>query len=170
MSSIIIRAETAQEIPIATAILQAAYGRDDEAKLVHAARDSSEHFHPALSIVAADDNQIVGYALYCRTHVGGQASALLTTIGVVPERQRQGVGERLIRHGLDRCRGLGIELIFVIGHPEYFSRLGFRPIEAHGIQPTAPIKGIQVIDLSGSLLGKVAGSLQIPSFMLQPAS
>ena len=66
---------------------------------------------------------------------------------------------------LERCRGFGLELIFVVGPPEYFSRLGFEPAQPKGIAAAlrSPDQVLQVIDLSGSLLGKVSGNLEIPA-------
>ena len=164
MSMVIIRSEKADDIPIGTAILMAAYGRDDAARMVNAVRDATEYFHPGLSIVAAEDDQIVGYALYCRAMVAAQPSAFLVTLGVLPDKQKQGIGERLVRHGLERCRGLGLELVFVLGHPEYFSRLGFRPARPLGIESefAENDNDLQAIDLAGTLLGKITGSLRLP--------
>jgi putative acetyltransferase len=165
MSDIIIRGEKSEEIPMATAILQAAYGRDDEARTVLAIRELSEFFHPSLSIVAAVGQEIIGYALYCKTMAGSQPSAYLSMIGVLPDKQRNGAGERLVRHGLERCRGLGLELVFVQNDPAYFSRIGFQPAAAYDIQPEYPHPlghPLMVIDLAGNLLGKVQGTLRLP--------
>lgn len=172
MSNVIIRAERQpDEIPITTAIMVSAFGRENEVKLVETLRDSSEAFHPELSIVAAEEDQVVGYALYCKTIIEGQPSALLTTIGVLPDKQRQGVGERLVRHGLERCRGLGLELVFVLGFPKYFENLGFQPALPLGINTEftpAADQCLQVIDLSGKFLGKVKGILKIPAEISSP--
>lgn len=165
MGSVIIRGEKPEEIPLGAAILQAAYGRDLEARRMMAIRDYSEFFHPGLSIVAADGADIVGYALYCKTAAGSQTGALLAAIGVLPDKQRQGVGERLVRHGLERCRGLRLELVFAIGDPGYFTRVGFLSAANYGIQPEFALAGGQsllVIDLAGGLLAKTKGVLRLP--------
>jgi putative acetyltransferase len=171
MGDIIIRGEKPEEIPMATAILQAAYGRDYEAKSVLAIRDLSEFFHPGLSIVAAIDNDVVGYALYTRTFVDSQPCAYLVTLGVLPDKQKSGVGERLVRHGLERCRGLGLELVFVQNDPRFFTPIGFQPAATYNI--TADIADttghpLMVIDLAGNLLGKVSGTLRKPPVPAAP--
>jgi len=44
---------------------------------------------------------------------------------VLPEFQRQGIGSALVRSGLKACREQGHSIVVVLGHPEYYSRLGF---------------------------------------------
>lgn len=164
MRNVIIRSEKESEISIGTNILRLAFDNDTNAKMVAALRRSSD-FVPDLSIVADEEGELVGYALYCHTLVGAQPCAFLATIAVLPAKQKQGVGERLVRHGLERCRGLGLELVFVAGKPEYFSRLGFKPAHARGITAALPQSDqiLQVLDMSGRLLAKVSGTLDLPA-------
>ncbi len=49
----------------------------------------------------------------------------LGPMAVIPERQRGGVGSRLVEEGLERCRLSGCEAVFVLGHPDYYPRFGF---------------------------------------------
>ncbi len=164
---VIIRAEKASEREVCDKILRDAFGRENEVQLAAALRGLSD-FNPELSLVGADDTGIRGYALYHRSTVdmgtSTQQALLLAPIGVDPVYQRQGVGERLVRHGLERCRVVGLELIFVVGLPEYFSRFGFQPAARHGLTPNIeiPADQFQVIDLSGSMLGKVQGTVTLP--------
>ncbi|PCI35154.1 MAG: hypothetical protein COB53_11255 [Elusimicrobia bacterium] len=163
---VIIRTAKPEELDACNQILRAAFGRDNEAKLADALRGTSE-YNDNLSIVGADDTGIKGYALYHRatvdTGAGSQPALLLAPIGVDPAFQRQGVGERLVRHGLERCRVVGLELVFVLGLPKYFSRFGFQPAIPQGLVPTIPLPEdqFQVIDLSGSMLGKIQGKVNL---------
>jgi putative acetyltransferase len=51
----------------------------------------------------------------------------------VPDRQRAGIGSRLVREATERGRATGYPLIVVLGHPEYYPRFGFEPAAARGI-------------------------------------
>jgi putative acetyltransferase len=56
----------------------------------------------------------------------------LGPVAVLPEYHRQGIGSRLIDVGLQRCRRAGHGVVFVLGHPDYYPRFGFRPASADG--------------------------------------
>ena len=46
-------------------------------------------------------------------------------VGVVSSIQRKGIGSRLVRDGLERCRHEGYDAVVVLGDPKYYSRFGF---------------------------------------------
>jgi len=54
-------------------------------------------------------------------------------------RQRQGIGRGLIQAGLRQLADSGVDLVFVLGYPDYYSRLGFKPAGFQGLQATYPI-------------------------------
>lgn len=164
---IIIRGENPDERPVSEEIVRAAYGREAEARLVQTLRLAAE-FNPKLSVVAANGPEIMGYALYTKVTIHGAVpvpSAALAVMAVKADRRRLGVGERLVRHGLERCRGIGIQLVFAAGLPEYFGRIGFRPAVPLGLKPDWPVPDDQftAFDLSGSKLGQVQGTVAYPA-------
>jgi putative acetyltransferase len=53
--------------------------------------------------------------------------------------QAKGVGGRLIREGLRLLSESGVELVFVLGHPEYYQGHGFKPADALGFGAPYPI-------------------------------
>ncbi len=55
------------------------------------------------------------------------------------DRQRQGIGGRLIETGLRLLEESGVDLVFVLGYPDYYSRFGFKPAGVQGLQATYPI-------------------------------
>jgi putative acetyltransferase len=166
--TIIIRAEKSVERPISDQIVRLAYGRESEVVLTECLRATAE-FNPELSIVADQGGKILGYALYSAatviTNAGPQRALALAPIAVLPECQKQGIGERLVRHGLERCRTRGVELVFSIGQPQYFSRFGFRAADSLGLQCELPLRpgDLQAIDLSGRLLGSIQGQVLCPA-------
>src|SRR5204862_6872701 len=54
-------------------------------------------------------------------------------MAVLPDRQRRGIGSRLVRRGLDILRERGCTFVVVVGHPEYYPRFGFEPASVHGL-------------------------------------
>lgn len=59
---------------------------------------------------------------------------VLSPIGVMPERQNQGVGTALIRRGIELLSERDVPLVFLEGAPGYYSRFGFEPGAAHGFR------------------------------------
>jgi putative acetyltransferase len=57
----------------------------------------------------------------------------LAPVGVLPEYQKQGIGSRLIREGLEACRDAGYGAVVVLGDPAYYSRFGFSRARDHGL-------------------------------------
>ncbi len=58
----------------------------------------------------------------------------LAPVAVVPDRQREGIGSQLVRHGLDHLRDAGCPFVIVLGHPEYYPRFGLERASAHGLR------------------------------------
>ena len=49
---------------------------------------------------------------------------------VAPGEQRRGIGYALIKAGMPQVEQLGRQLVFVLGHPDYYPRFGFHPAVA----------------------------------------
>ncbi len=80
-----------------------------------------------VSLVAEDGGQIIGHVAFSPatlSEIEGRWFAL-GPISVSPDRQRQGIGSRLVREGiatLDRLEAAGCVLA---GSPHYYGRFGF---------------------------------------------
>lgn len=164
---IIVRGETPEERAGSEELVRAAYGREAEVRLVQTLRLSAE-YNPKLSVVAANGSEILGYALYARVSLTGTKivpAAALAVMAVKADRRKLGVAERLVRHGLERCRGLGVQLVFTAGLPQYFERIGFRAAVPLGFKANWPVPDDQfsVFDLNGSLLGAAKGTVSYPA-------
>jgi putative acetyltransferase len=57
----------------------------------------------------------------------------------VPDAQKQGIGGKLIRQGLELLSVSRVDLVFVLGHPEYYPRFGFTPAGRLGFEAPYPI-------------------------------
>ena len=67
-----------------------------------------------------------------------RALSVMSALKQLPERQRQGIGSRLVRRGLDVLRERGCPFVVVVGHPEYYPRFGFEPASLHGLASQWP--------------------------------
>lgn len=111
-----------------------AFEEADEALLVERLR---AHDGVLCSLVAECGGEIVGHILYSPVSLGEGAAAIsgagLGPIAVLPAFQRQGIGGRLIRAGVEQLRAEGCPFIVVLGHPDYYPRFGFTPASGHGV-------------------------------------
>lgn len=73
-----------------------------------------------------DSNKAGGICADCRVVCIGPVS-------VLPEKQKEGIGCKLLYHLLERAGELGYHAAFLYGHPEYYPRFGFVNAERYGI-------------------------------------
>lgn len=142
-----IRPERAGEAEAIHAVHRAAFGKELEPRIVDELRPTDAYI-PELSLVAEDGGRVVGHVLVSRGHVepGGDPILLLGPIGVLPERQGEGIGRALVEAALAGARALGAPCVTLIGDPALYHRFGFVPAEPLGIVPPAswPTHAFQV--------------------------
>ena len=97
---------------------------------------------PSVSLVAEMDSQVVGHILFTPVTVDGTSAGHkvmgLAPMAVLPNFQNQGIGSQLVKRGVDGCRELGTELIFVLGHANFYPRFGFEPVAPKGLHYVDP--------------------------------
>lgn len=81
-----------------------------------------------LSLVAEDEGQIVGHVAFSPVALTPPPSGWfgLGPVAVLPGRQAQGVGSRLIREGLAMLTAAGASGCVVVGDPDYYQKFRFR--------------------------------------------
>jgi putative acetyltransferase len=162
-----IRAETTEDYAGVRAVVSAAFGRPNEARLVDRLRET-DAFIAALSLVADDGVEIVGHVLFTAIRIRTSAVALpalaLAPLAVRPDRQNTGVGSLLVRHGLEVCRRLGHRIVVVVGHSTYYPRFGFLPARAQGLEAPFPVSdaAFMVCELVPRSLRGVCGRIEYP--------
>jgi putative acetyltransferase len=119
-----------------------AFGYDKEANLVRdLLHDPSAK--PLLSLLAFKKDRAVGHILFTTARLSGtQETAsivILAPLAIVPDAQKQGIGGKLIEQGLELLSKSGVDLVFVLGHPEYYPRYGFKPAGHLGFEAPYPI-------------------------------
>ena len=105
-----------------------------EAPLVDALREEGVGV-PELCLVACERGAIAGHIYYSRATLdSGHEVLALAPMAVAPDRQRAGIGSRLIEESLRRAGQTGYPLVVVVGHAAYYPRFGFQPAAEYGLE------------------------------------
>lgn len=132
---------------------------------------------PILSLIAVKNNKSIGHIIYTKVRVSKTdqtvSAQILAPLAVLPETQSQGIGGQLIKNGLKLLRESGVELVFVLGHPDYYPRYGFKPAGAFGFEAPYPIPeehaGAWMVQaLCPGIIGRVRGKIQCSDVLNQP--
>ena len=123
---------------------------------------------PLLSLVAVVDNEIAGHVLFTKARLADPGVSteiqLLAPLAVAPHLQKKGVGAKLVNTGLELLKQSATELVFVLGHPTYYPRCGFKPVGDQGLDAPYPIPekdadAWMVLELQGNKLGSISGKI-----------
>lgn len=81
----------------------------------------------AVSLVAELDGRVVGHIAFSPVAMSDGTPGWygLGPLSVLPEYQRRGIGRALIQRGLSRLRTRHARGCCLVGHPDYYKRLGF---------------------------------------------
>jgi putative acetyltransferase len=163
MADVTVRPENPDDLEAVREVNRRAFGREDEARLVDALRDGG---YARLSLVAVGGGQVVGHVLFSDLPIVTQADTLhalaLAPMAVLPARQRQGIGSRLVREGLRACADAGHRAVVLLGHPNYYPRFGFSARLAGRLK--APFSGpaFMALELVPGALAGVADQVRYP--------
>ena len=158
----IIREERPVDTEGIRAVNLAAFETSTEADLVDVLRLQAT---PLISLVAVDEANIVGHILFSPVRLATEPGLILmglAPMAVVPSKQRQGVGSRLVREGLERCRQLNAAAVVVLGHPSYYPRFGFLPAGHLSLRSEydVPDEVFMVRELREGALRGLSGTIQ----------
>ena len=153
-----------------------AFGYDKEANLV---KDllSDASAKPLYSFLAFNNDRAVGHILFTSACIEGSQDgtsiSLLAPLAIIPDFQKQGVGGMLIDYGLQHLKNSGVDLVFVLGHPGYYPRYGFKPAGVQGFEAPYPIpeehaNAWMVQELRPSVIGSVSGKIKCADMLNKP--
>lgn len=132
---IVIRQEQPQDLKTIREVNRRAFGQRQEADLVDKLR---QNYHDLLSLVAVIQNEVVGHILFTPVTIESAARTVqgmgLAPMAVLPEYQRQGIGSKLVRSGIEQLKKRQCPFIIVLGHAEYYPRFDFEPASRYGIR------------------------------------
>ena len=137
-------------------VVEAAFGRADEAQLVEQLRAADDAM---FELVAEEAGEVVGHIMFSRLWADrDDLYAALAPLAVKPELQRGGRGSQLVRAGLESAPQFGAVGVVVLGDPAYYGRFGFSSELAARIEAPHRVRGagFQAIELvPGALSGAV---------------
>lgn len=155
-----VRDERPEDVPVIHALNQQAFGQEQEANIVDALRRNGGVL---LSLVATINDEVVGHIMYSPLTIAGRyEGAALGPMSVLPQRQRRGIGSKLVRVGNERLKQAGCPYIIVLGHAEYYPRFGFRPASQFGVtcEWEVPDNVFMLLVLDEARMNDVSGQAQ----------
>lgn len=163
-----ISTDTAGRVPeiaaLFTASFSAAEGPEEGAAVGDLARRMiTQTPAPDLRVfLAQEGGAIVGAICFSRLGHGGDGRSvfLLSPVAVATARQGQGIGRRLIAHGLSALREEGVDTAVTYGDPDFYGRVGFRPVSEEILPAPFPLsqpEGWLAQALHGGPITPVAG-------------
>ena len=132
---------------------------------------------PRLSLLTDEGDHPLGHILFTRVTISGHEqsviASLLCPLAVAPDAQSRGIGGALVKAGLERLKQMGVDLVFVLGHPGYYPRFGFIPAGQFGLHAPYPIEkknaGAWMVQaLQPGLLGRIEGKLNCADSLQNP--
>jgi putative acetyltransferase len=89
-----------------------------------------------VSLVAELDGRVIGHIAFSPVTMSDGTPDWygLGPVSVLPEYQRQGIGQALIQEGLARLRDLNAQGCCLVGHPSYYHQCGFRNEPGLGVE------------------------------------
>ena len=161
MNGIVIREEWPEDKRAIRQVVEQAFDQQVEADIVDRLRENCPDI---LSLVAVQEEQIVGQILFSPANIEGDKKAMqgmgLAPVAVMPERQRQGIGSLLVQKGIKMLKERSCPFIIVLGHPEYYPRFGFQRASQHGIRSHwdgIPDEAFMILILDRSAMKDVSG-------------
>ena len=173
----IVRKATDADLSSVLSVESQAFGHDKEAELVRGLL-SDPTAQPLLSLIALDDEKALGHVLFTQIKLTNDndsvSASILAPLAVIPEAQKQGVGGKLVQEGLRLLTESGVDLVFVLGHPDYYPRHGFiAPAGALGFEapyhiPEKHAHAWMVQELRPGIIGSVKGKVVCSDVLNQP--
>lgn len=142
--------------------VQAFDHRPNEARLVDLLRAAGKAF---LSLVAVSEGEVVGHILFSLVTFDPPQAKFngvgLAPVAVAPEFQGQGIGSKLIRAGLEKCKQAGYSVVVVLGDPRYYSRFGFTRASDYGLgNDYNADEHFMALELKEGALGDLRGTVK----------
>ncbi len=147
-------------------LLDLSFGSDRRSKTSYRLREGNTAV-PGLSLVARDEGVgIAGTISFWPLAVGEQQSSalLLGPLAVHPDRQKLGLGLKLMQEGLARAKAQGHGLVLLVGDEPYYAKVGFRKLPKGLIELPGPVNPDRFLylELQPAALDGVSGLVQVP--------
>lgn len=121
------------------ALADLAFGPGRHAKTSYRLREGTQPC-AGLSRVAWKDGRLVGTIRFSPILVGDSDCLLLGPLAVDPALKGQGIGQALMRDGLDAARAEGFRRVILVGDLPYYARVGFSQVPEDRIRLPGPFE------------------------------
>lgn len=118
-----------------------------------------------ISLVAETNNSVVGHVAFSPVKIDTDDRFLgyiLAPLGVITKNQKQGIGSKLVKSGIQSLLKMRVNILFVYGDPNYYGRFGFNTKNAEEFVPQYKIQyplGWQAIILNEFSDENISGNL-----------
>ena len=157
---LLIRLEQPEDVGLIYELNKSAFGQVNEAELVDALRDIGVLSY---SLVAFANSEIVGHLALSPVTVH-QDNNVVEAIGlgpmaVKPIYHRKGIGTKLFNYWINNFDTEQYGIVVVLGHPEYYPKLGFIQADRYGIkwEINVPPEAFMVRELRAGALNTIKG-------------
>lgn len=163
-----VRTELPQDAEIIRKLLDLAFGPDRYRKTVYRLREGILPIR-SMCFVAEYMNEVRGSLRFWPILIGDDLTSpapglLLGPLAVDPGIRGRGVGEDLMRKGIEVARANSHERIILVGDPEYYTNFGFREDLADALILPGPVDRHRFLGLE-----LVPGAFDQVSGMIHPA-
>ncbi len=163
--AMLIRNESGADRAEIAALNRAAFGGEHEVELIERLRGEGLVLSALLAVDAHD--RILGHILFSRivihTSAGEVPVASIGPISVQPEMRRHGIGSALVRHGVKACRRLGETAVIVVGHPSFYSEMGFTRQVVEQLKSPFAGEAFMGLELVPGALSTIRGEVVYPA-------
>lgn len=141
--NISIRKSSEKEIQQVLQVNRLAFNNEKEPELVYNLLHDKTAM-PFVSLVAFCEQEMVGHILFTKCTFCGNSESLsiyiLAPLAIIPSFQKKGIGGMLIREGHRVLKEMGVDIVVLIGHMDYYPRYGYLlDAKALGIETPYPI-------------------------------
>ena len=151
----LIRSEADEDHRTIFDVVGSAFGDPTEAKLVELIRSRNEAI---ISLVAEIDGSIVGHVLVSPIEIVPKFNGRLggvAPLSVLPSFQKQGIGTLLMKAMMSQSPSMGLNALFLLGDPAYYSRFGF--ITSHLQNEYGETEAFMHLEIQKGCLGDTIG-------------
>ena len=133
---------------------------------------ADESAKPFLSLVVEEGGKIVGNIIFSPVKIKGNeelSAYILAPLAISKNCQQQGWGTKIIYHGLEALKKRGVDIVLVLGDPNYYTRTGFKA--GHSIEPPYKLEypdAWMALELKPGIQAKAKGIAQCVSSLDSP--
>ncbi|MEE1219001.1 MAG: N-acetyltransferase [Ruminococcus sp.] len=134
---------------------------------------SKKYYLPELDLIMVNEfDEIIGFIMFSRIHLGGKFSdslLMLNPVAVRTDLQRQHISKQLIEYGFDMAKKMGYKAVIVEGNPQNYRNRGFETSSGYGITAGKSIdlpsvECLMVKELVANGLKNISGVLEYTDY------